>query len=152
MNQQEPAIVMRLAYEVEIEAPRERVWDAYMHELPKWWTKEFFCFEGTEEMKFEPFVGGRLYEEGPSGSILWATCYTILPGRALDMIGFMTPAFGGPCFTMWHVEFEESEGKTTLKLSDSLVGKVGEGTAENMGQGWSFLFGDLFKNYVEGKR
>jgi uncharacterized protein YndB with AHSA1/START domain len=136
--------------EVEIHAPSRRVWAALVDDTRGWWRKDFYALEDPVGMFLEPKAGGRLYEANQAGGeVLWATVIAVNPGRSLDFVGHLTAAYGGPTMTMLHLELEESGEGTLLKLSDSLLGRVDEGTAAEMKKGWWQLFGEGLKPYVE---
>ncbi len=151
MNQQSTAQVKRLVVEIELLASVPKVWEALLNEASLWWTEEFLGIPGSKCIKLEPWAGGRLYEESENGSILWANILSIVPQKGIDFLGWMSPAYGGPCFTMICITLAATENGTKFTLNDSLVGDVSEGTEANLDEGWKMLFGTMFKNYVEGK-
>ncbi len=151
MNQQSTALVTRIAVEIEINAPVSRVWEALLNEASLWWTEEFLGVPGSKCIKLEPWPGGRLYEESENGSILWANILSIIPQKGIDFLGWMSPAYGGPCFTMICITLAETDRGTKFTLQVSLVGGISEGTEASLNEGWNMLFGTMFKSYVEGK-
>ena len=44
----------------------------------------------------------------------------------------------------------EEEGKTKLRFESSVFGKISQGTADSLTQGWQQLFGECLKPYAEG--
>ncbi|MBX3119873.1 MAG: SRPBCC domain-containing protein [Fimbriimonadaceae bacterium] len=146
----EQAVIKQIELELDINAPIGRVWNSLLNELPVWWPGDFLGYPEGGPIKFEPHVGGRLYEQTEDGkSLLWSTVIAIAPEKSMDFIGYMTPAFGGPTLTMLHLELEaDGDAKTKFKMTDSLLGRVSEEGEASMNQGWSYLFG-AFKAHCE---
>jgi uncharacterized protein YndB with AHSA1/START domain len=145
--------VKQIVVEVPINAPRSKVWDAMLSELPEWWPQDFLAFTPeSEKMRFEPRVGGRLYEETKDGrQLLWATLTQILPQQLLEFTGHLTPSYGGPSITMIRMEISDAEdGSTLFRLTDTIFGNIGDELETNMTQGWNYLFGAM-KAYIEAK-
>lgn len=146
----EQAVIKQIELELDIDAPLAKVWNSLLNELPSWWPGDFLGFPEGAPIKFEPHVGGRLYEQTEDGkSLLWATVVAIVPQKSMDFIGYMTPSFGGPTLTMLHLEVEaDGDAKTKFKMADALLGRIGEETEASLNQGWGYLFG-AFKAYCE---
>ncbi len=144
--------IKKLVFELDIDAPTDQVWRALLDELPEWWPADFLCFKEAEKISFEPWAGGRLYEQTPDGKhILWATVAMIIPGKVMEFVGSITPTYGGPMLSMYKFQVEEVEpGKSRFKLEDTLMGNIHEQTEQSMNEGWAYLFTSL-KSYVEGK-
>ena len=52
-----------------IDAPAERAFDAFVHEMSSWWNPDHHILEGQlAEMVVEPRVGGHIYDRGTDGS------------------------------------------------------------------------------------
>jgi uncharacterized protein YndB with AHSA1/START domain len=151
MNEVEDAKTATLRLEFPIEAPVERVWEAILNETSRWWDQEFVALPGSKGVTLEPRLGGRLYEQTEDGrGLVWAQVIGIDPGRSIDFLGVMTPAFSGPTTTMVQLAIETSEGGTVLRLTEGLVGRVTDEVVANMTAGWTFLMGTKLKGYVEG--
>jgi uncharacterized protein YndB with AHSA1/START domain len=147
----EQAGIKQIELELTIDAPREHAWKCLFSNFGDWWPQDFLCLEGSEKIQFEPFAGGRVYEETPDGhSILWAHVYSIVPGKSIDFIGHMTPSYGGPSLTMWRISLHDAEGsgKTTMKLTDTILGRIAEDHQANLNEGWTYLF-NSYKAYCE---
>lgn len=140
-----------ITLDVPLAVPRERAWQALAHEMPTWWPSAFLCFPESERIRFEPWAGGRLWEETPDGrQVLWATSVLIVPGEAIELVGHTTPTFGGPNVTMVRLALEDgSDGSTILRLKDTILGRCDDAQAANIRQGWSLLYEQAFKEYVE---
>lgn len=140
-----------IAFDVPLAAPRARAWQALVHEMPAWWPSDFLCFAESERIRFEPWVGGRLWEETPDGrQVLWATAVILVPNEAIEFVGHTTPTFGGPSITMIRLALEDGpDGSTILRLKDSILGRCDEAQAAQIREGWSLLYERAFKTYVE---
>ncbi len=155
----QPAHTAQLELSIPIDAPRERVFQALLNETTAWWPADFFaagmgraCPGPAPVMRIEPRVGGRMYEDwGEGRGALWATVLTIDPPARLEMIGHVTPTFGGPLSNTLQFLLEpRGTSACTLKLVDSMVGAVKPGTAESMDEGWKMLLGQALRAHCEG--
>lgn len=55
------ARVVQYEFEIDIDAPRERVWRALTDQLSSWWLKDFHVLGEDSIVTLEPTPGGRLY-------------------------------------------------------------------------------------------
>jgi uncharacterized protein YndB with AHSA1/START domain len=135
---------------VSIAAPREKVWRALIEDTSRWWSKDFYVRDTAKGMVFEARVGGRLFEDwGEGAGVLWGTVFAFDPGRSFDLITHSSAAWGGPRTSMLHVELEDRDEGTLLKMSDSVQGRVDDASAASLHAGWTMLFGDGLKPFVE---
>lgn len=139
----------RYEFEIEISAPRERVWKALTDQVTSWWLPDFQMLGPDSVVTLEPHAGGRLYEECGDASLLWYHVIAIDKGKSLSLAGFCTQDFGGPCTTLLCVKLEESRGITTVSLSDGLFGRVSEKQMRSLESGWMQLFRNGLKAFVE---
>lgn len=142
--------LLRIELEFTVNTPRERLWRALVEETGRWWRKDFYMGNAVQPIVFEPRPGGRLYEDwGNGGGLLWYTVLAIEPPSALDLVGHLTSAFGGPASSMLRLCLKENGAATVLQLSDSVFGRVNDDSAARLRQGWQLLFGEGLKPYVE---
>lgn len=141
---------IRIELEIPINAPCERVWAALIDEIGVWWPKDFYVTPEPGQITLEARAGGRLFERGRSGSeLLWFTVIAIDPGKSMDLVGSLTPAYGGPATTMLHLELEpHGDGATLFKVADDIFGHIGE-KLRSIEDGWRIIFHDNFKAFVE---
>ena len=140
--------IVTLTYQ--IEAPLDRVWTVITEEAGSWWDSDFVALQGSEGVKLEPRLGGRLYEETEDGRGLeWARVIAIDPGKSIDFQGIMTPAFGGPTINTVRLSIQASDSGTELTMVEGLVGRITDEGMASMQQGWDFLFGQKLKQYAE---
>jgi uncharacterized protein YndB with AHSA1/START domain len=145
--------IRQIVLEVMIAAPSGRVWQIMLDDLTEWWPRDFLCFKESENILFEPWAGGRLYEETPDGKqILWWTVNCIRPGKSIEFVGHMTPDYGGPSITMIKMELSEAENDITrFTLTDAVMGRIDDEQEANMTEGWTHLMEHGLKAYVEAK-
>ena len=136
--------------EISITASAERVWRALTTQVALWWPKEFYASNRPQHMRLDARLGGQLTEEDSNGGgVLWYTVYGLSVGQSIDMVGQLSPAFGGPAQSYLRLELREHEHHTVLVLTDAVVGNVGERTRESVTSGWDVVFGQAFKKFVE---
>ena len=142
--------VLTIALEIPIDAPRARVWRMLTEEAHRWWPRDFYASANPLGMRFEPKLGGRLYEETENGGgVVWYTVIALDPGQSIDLAGHLTAAFGGPSQTLLRLALREQGARTVLEVSDAVVGNVSERTAKSLEDGWRALFDAGFRAFVE---
>jgi uncharacterized protein YndB with AHSA1/START domain len=144
--------VITVELELSIAAAPSRVWDALFIDTPSWWRSDFNSNPDAQRFVFEPHLGGRAYEDwGGGAGLVWYTVAGLDPLRMLLMRGDITPAYGGPRQSLLQITFEAAGEGTTLRLSDTLSGRVDARSAAETREGWRILFEDGLKAYVEAK-
>lgn len=147
MNELEIARIRRIELEISIAAPIERVWRCLTAETSDWWPGGHFAHGDSKTFKLEPWVGGRMYEDGGEGNgVLWYTVIRIAAPQTIELAGHTSITWGGPSTSILTLNLiGEGEG-TVLRLTDAAFGHVSEedGTAG----GWQSLL-DAFKSFVE---
>jgi len=151
MNNQ-VAEMAQLGMEIDIDAPRERVWEALTDKIGEWWPPEFFAGgkDGKRHYILEAIPGGRVYEQwDDGGGILWGNVVCIEPNVRLQTLGATFPNWGGPTqgYATWEL-IPHSNG-TKLAFSESMLGRISRTTEDEKNKGWTFLW-DSMKAYVEG--
>ena len=141
--------ITSIAVEIEINAKRDHVWTCLTNKVSDWWPKDFMGTSDTSVMHFESFAGGRLYEIGPNGAqLLWGNVLMLVPSDTLEMVGHVSPAFGGPSVNFIRLPLTENGDRTTFRLLNTVLGNMSEGGTENVTQGWNYLYG-TFKAFCE---
>lgn len=143
--------VCRIELELTIESSRGHVWDCLINRPDAWWREDFLAAEGST-FTLEPKVGGLVYEDTGDGTgFVWFQIHGLAPEKQLYLIGHIRPPYGGPCTSMLTLDLEDTgAGHTLLKLSDCVVGRVDQKTADSLDEGWRLLFGGL-KEFAEAK-
>lgn len=142
------AVVFEL--EIAIDAQPERVWDAMVKETNGWWLPDFHMMGKDSTVTLEPEAGGRFIERMEGGeSLLWFTVQWCRPGKFLYLNGTMGHEFGGPASTVLKLALEEKKGNTLLKVTQEMYGHISDDNMKNVSVGWTQLFTDGLKKYVE---
>lgn len=130
---------MTIVERVEIDAPSDRVFDAYVNHIDRWWVRRgtyrySFAPEETEprHIRFEAEKGGRFYEEFADGSE-----YTI--GRIVDwdpprLLQYTWKAPQWPVETTITVRFDETDGRTLVVVTHEGFGLDG---VPDLGDGYA---------------
>ncbi len=134
---------------VSIDASRQRVWKGLTHQLGDWWLPDFHMLGPDSLVQLEPHAGGRLYEHNGANELLWYTVLSITPEETLNLVGYCTTEFGGPSTTMLTVRLKADGKSTRLTISDSLFGHVTDGHAASLSLGWTQLFNEGLKAFIE---
>jgi hypothetical protein len=93
-------------------------------------------------------LGGKMYEDlGKGAGFVWYTVTGIDPLNKINLVGYMTPAFGGPATTMLELSLEEKGKNTVLHVRDATLGPISN--SEEKEAGWKMLFEEGLKEYVE---
>lgn len=98
-----------------IEAPVERAFEAFVHEMASWWNPDHHILEGQlAEMVVEPRVGGHIYDRGVDGSEChWARVLAYEPPHRFVFSWDISPE--------WKLEADPD------KTSEVEVGFISEG-------------------------
>lgn len=135
--------------DISINASRQRVWKGLTEQLSDWWLPDFHMLGPDSHVQLEPHAGGRLYEHNGAGELLWYTVLSITPEESLSLVGYCTAEFGGPSTTMLTIQLKADGQSTRLTITDSLFGQVSDGHASSLCAGWTQLFNDGLKAFVE---
>ena len=137
-------------FSIEIEASRERVWRSLTDQIGTWWLPDFHMLGADSIVTLEPRAGGRLYEQSGDQHLLWYTVIAIQNNESLDLVGYINAKYGGPATTMLNATLTEGlDGRTVLRISDSLYGRVSDGLVNSLNSGWQMLFSNGLKAFVE---
>jgi uncharacterized protein YndB with AHSA1/START domain len=125
--------------EIVVEAPVERAFHAFTHEMADWWNPDHHILAGElAEMVIEPRVGGHIYDKGTDGTeCRWATVLAYDPPHRF--------AFSWNITTDWKLEthpertseveitFTPEGDYTRVQLEHRHIERHGEGW-EKMGE------------------
>lgn len=152
MSTNEAAQIRQFELEIAISASEHRVWQALTEETNAWWLADFRALGEGSAVTFDAKPGGHLVENtADGGALVWYTVQMVQPGSALYLVGHTAPDWGGPTLSMLKLSLEASADGCTLRVSDSLVGRVSEQQASSLKSGWAQLFGQGLKNHAEGE-
>lgn len=138
--------------EISINAPRERVWKAFIEQTNAWWLPEFHMIGEGSRITFDPRAGGCLIEElEGGGSLLWATVHMCQPKDfTIYLYGHTAPDWGGPTTSCMKFSIESTgEEKCVLKVTDARHGRIDEKNLQELKHGWTWLLSDGLKKFVE---
>jgi uncharacterized protein YndB with AHSA1/START domain len=143
--------VAQYELEIEIEADPDRVWHSLINEINAWWLPDFHMVGPESTVCFEPRAGGGIIEETPDGSsLLWCSVHWIRPAqRVVYLVGHVAPDWGGPSCSHLKFAVEERNGGSVVKVTDAHFGHVSEQNLASLEEGWSALFRDGLKQFVE---
>jgi DNA-binding transcriptional ArsR family regulator len=145
-----PASLLKVELAIPIDASTDDVWRTLTSDVHLWWPSDFHASPDAIRMRFDASLGGRLYEETPGGGgTIWYTVLALAPGKSIDLVGHLTPAFGGPSQSMLHLAVKDRGKFCVLMLTDALIGNVGAGTAAANEAGWRAIFETGFKKFAE---
>ncbi len=140
--------MLTVSMEIPIAASRERVWEALSAQVSAWWPQDFLV--AADRMQFDARLGGRLFEEGADGSgAIWYTVYGITPGASVDLVGQLSPAYGGPAQSLLRLVLRDQGHFTVLELTDAVIGNVSASTGASLSVGWSAVFDAGLRLFVE---
>jgi len=144
--------VVHVELDVKINTPVERVWKALVEETSAWWPKEFYTSPATKGFILEPRLGGRVYEHwGDQAGLLWFTVIGINPPISLNLLGHVTPKFGGPSMSMLEFTLQAFGDTVVLHVTETVSGRVAEGMEATLRDGWRSIFDGGLRAYVEGQ-
>lgn len=139
-----------IALDWTIAAPSARVWQTLVAAPDAWWPREMRARGENSEMRFEARLGGQLTEHHEGAGVLWYSVFAVDPGKSLDLSGALATRYGGPAISLLHLEIEPKEkSSTTLRLTDSLFGRLGPETQSHVASGWGAIVGGLIRHVEE---
>ena len=159
INQKTEKLIMEqsnsinIQLEIPIDASIKQTWDCMINDIRLWWRKDFYTSPKTKKFILEAKPGGKMYEDyGNNEGLVWADVIVLDSPNVLELKGHLSPQFGGPAFSFLRLSLHENEGKTTLTLSDTVIGEISEKLESDLTTGWKMLFEDGFKNYIENNK
>lgn len=133
--------------QITVDAPLERAFKVFTEEIGSWWNPDHHILQAElQDMVFEPFVGGNVYDRGVDGSeCRWARVLAYDPPHRVVLSWDIT--------TSWQVETDHnktsevevrftSDGpeRTLVELEHRNLDRHGEGweaMRDAVGSGWS---------------
>jgi DNA-binding transcriptional ArsR family regulator/uncharacterized protein YndB with AHSA1/START domain len=148
------AAVIELALDWTIAVPAARVWDAIFNSPQDWWPAAHRAIGANSTMQLDPELGAKLRETSPNGSgVEWYRIYAIDQHRSIDLRGELAARYCGPALSLLHIELEADQtgSQTTLRLTDSIFGKVSDEFKAATAEGWQAIIGDGLCATIERK-
>ena len=144
-----PITEFRVAQEVVIDAPREKVWEALTSEIDQWWSKRLHHTIGESSLSLEPRVGGSFIERwGDDEGALWGTVIFIRKPEMLRLSGPLG-MIEAPVMSVYSYELQDHGDGTLLKLMHHACGPIKPEWHAGYSAGWTELLGSHLKEYVE---
>lgn len=144
--------VVQYELEIKIQAPAERVWRAIIEETNFWWLPDFHMVDAGSTVTFDPCPGGAGIVESSDdgGSLLWYSVQYYLPAQfTIYLVGNIAPDWGGPSTSHLKLSLAANETGCALKVTDAQHGNVSESSARSLAEGWTQLFTEGLKAFVE---
>ena len=142
--------VANILVEVVIEAPRPRVFEAFVNDTAAWWHEDYFTRPGLGAFHIERKLGGKMYEDwGQGEGQIWATVSGLKSPEYIQLAGDTDKGWGGPSRGIMTVNFMEEPEGTRVRFEHSNFGHISEKTRQSLESGWLQLLGDCLKPYVE---
>lgn len=138
--------------EIRIEASPESVWKALVEDTNAWWLPDFHMVDADSTVEIDLSPGGRgLVEHRADGSFLqWYSVQSCLIGQhKIYLVGYLAPDFGGPSTSHLGLSVEADGEGSVLKVVDAHVGAVDESALGSLELGWSRLFQEGLRDFVE---
>lgn len=142
---------MKVEHTTLIAADPERVWQAWIYEINRWWTAPYYNDASrVSGLEFEPHLGGHFIEkwgEGGSGFLIGHIVEWLPPQRLAYTWSERT--WGG-IVTLVSLEFQPEDQNTRLSIVHSGFERLPEGEKLRLGyaDGHGKLMSGL-KNYLE---
>ena len=121
--------------QVVVEAPIERAFEVFTEGIGSWWDPSHHILQAElQEMVFEPFVGGNVYDRGVDGSeCRWARVLAFEPPHRV--------VFSWDINTAWQLETDhdktsEIEVRFTSDGSDRTLVELEHRNLDRHGEGW----------------
>lgn len=142
--------IVKYQFELPIKRSASDIWSIMIDRIDDWWMSDFRALGEGSNVTLTALVGGQLIETGADGSALeWYRVQMVSPGKALYLVGYMAPDWGGPTTSMLKLSVEDRDQGSVLNVSDALMGNVTEKSASSAEGGWKMLFGDGLKAFAE---
>ncbi|MEY2419258.1 MAG: hypothetical protein QOG90_1938 [Actinomycetota bacterium] len=132
---------------IDIAAPRERVFEAFVHEQHNWYP---YTYGGdrVQRIVVEPFVGGRVYEDWGDGvGQLYSLVWQYDPPKTICLRGYLA---NGVNLENWFGLHDAGKGKTRLEQALTASGAISEEDAAGIRQhGDMALHADALRAYLD---
>ncbi|MEM9014401.1 MAG: hypothetical protein AAGB02_04765 [Pseudomonadota bacterium] len=144
------ARIFNYQFDVSIACPPSRVWALMIENINAWWMNDFRCLGEDSVLSLEAAPGGQLLETSSDGRVLeWYRVQMCEPGKALYLVGYLAPDWGGPTLSMLKLLIEQQDTACALQVSDAMMGNVTKSSIQSVSDGWRKLFGEALREYAE---
>lgn len=138
-----------IALEIPINAPRDRVFDALVHDVDQWLRPPE---APGMRLTLEPRVGGRFYRDlsgdlGEGAGHFWGVVQVYKPDELLEISG---PMFmSEPVINHVSFRLEDDADRTIVKFSHRAVGAIPDGVHTSARENWTAILTKGLKSHVE---
>ena len=146
-----PEPALDYSMDVDVAAPRARVWMALTTDINRWWDPGFLTIPGSRGFRAEWRPGGLVVEQGPDAEdgLVWFQVLGVRREESLLLAGDLSPEFGGPARLLTEFRLEARDGGTRVVLRETAYGATGAATRRSLEEGWRHLLGDRLKRFAE---
>jgi DNA-binding transcriptional ArsR family regulator len=132
---------------IDIAAPRERVFEAFVHEQHEWYPYNYGG-ERVQRIVVEPFVGGRVYEDwGDDLGQLYSFVWQYDAPKTICLRGYLA---NGVNLENWFGLHDAGKGKTRLEQALTAAGALSDDDAAGIRQhGDMTLHADALRAYLK---
>lgn len=144
----EQSSAFRIEQEIEINAPREQVYQALTEQIGEWWEFRIAPKGVSSHFTFDPVPGGQFIERwGESEGAVWGNVYFVNAPEEIRLQGHL--GMQGAVNSSYTYRLIDKDGATLLQLSHTASGIIQEDWEPSHTEGWKYLLGTMLKNYVE---
>ena len=138
---------------VEIAATPDKVWQTLFDEIQQWWLPDFRAVGADSVVTFDRAPGGKgmLETTADGGGLQWFSVQMCLPSQhTVYLVGHIAPQWGGPTTSNLKIAIQEKgDGICVMTITDARHGHIDEAQTQSYADGWTMLFTDGLKKYVE---
>ena len=140
----QPGKIAKIVQEIEINAPRSRVWKLMTEQPDRWWSHRF---NQDSRVTLEARAGGRFAEDFEGGSALYATIIYAKAPEQIRMIGPMGMKVA--VYNYMVLSLEEKNGRTRVTVEHHASGDVSDEITAGYSEGWKTVIGTNLKELAE---
>jgi DNA-binding transcriptional ArsR family regulator len=138
--------VISLEYEVMLPVASERIYQAFLHHINKWWPDR--NLDGSH-LVLEPYVGGRFYEaaEDEGAGVLLGFVSCLRPYKEIRLFGPMNIVEEATTSTV-RITLAEADGRTHLHLTHRTAGEVDDSLIPLLANDWEERLDHHLRTFV----
>lgn len=147
------AQVLEVTMDWSVNAAPQTVWRMLIEGIDTWWPLEHRAGPEGARMQLMASPGGGLIEVSESGAGLeWYRVIAVDPMKSIDLAGHLASRYGGPATSLLHIALEPGaeDGVTVVRLTDSLVGRLGINLRSSITSGWEAIIGQGLMSQLGG--
>lgn len=147
------ANVLHIALDWTLAAARPQAWQCLTTEVQVWWPASHRAGPPDAVMSLDARLGGTLTERAANGGgVEWYRIIALDPGQSIDLAGQLATRYGGPATSLLHLALEDGPTKhtTVLRLTDSIVGRIGPEMHQSVSSGWQAILGGAVAHLQRG--